>query len=69
MKATIESTPFIVEIAGIKTRLWKGRSEAGTEFYVMVAMVAVPDSAPDMDQFARELQEVHFNAQGNFSLN
>jgi len=42
MKITIESTTKIVELNGIRTRVWEGKSENGTKVHAFIARVAIP---------------------------
>lgn len=59
MKATVESTDQIVTIEGYATgRVWKGITEGGVAFELLVTRVAV-DKDADVSQFERELKEQH----------
>lgn len=56
MRATIESTDYIVTVNGVPARVWEGRTEAGVPFFACITRVAV-HKAEDNSQFERELQE------------
>ena len=62
MKAMVESTSQIVELvgagmpAGTKARVWKGTTENGIDFEMVVVRVAV-DRTADTAEFERDLQE------------
>ena len=60
MKARIESTEQLVDISALITqaRVWKGTTEGGVEFQLLVIRVAV-DKDADTSQFERELEEKH----------
>ena len=56
MRLTIESTNTTTDFEGFPVRLWKGRTEDGTECLVFVHRVAV-ERSQDCTQFERELEE------------
>jgi len=57
MKAAVISTGEIVEVNGVKCRIWKGATvPGGVPFLLFVASVAV-DKAHDQSAFERELTE------------
>lgn len=56
MRATVESTSQIVEINGIKARVWVGKTEGGVEFEMLVPRVAARQGQ-DLSEFERELEE------------
>ena len=60
MKATIESTEQLVEFSAHngQARVWKGVTEGGVEFQLLIVRVAV-DKDADTAQFERELKEQH----------
>lgn len=57
MRAKVESTNQIITInGGIQARVWKGKTEGGVEFEMLVTRVAVSKNQ-DTSQFERELEE------------
>lgn len=64
MKAIVESTTQIVELDALdhrivqKARVWKGTTEGGIDFEMVVIRVAVSKNA-DAAEFERDLQETH----------
>jgi hypothetical protein len=56
VKITIESTPDLTYLDGVKVRAWKGVTERGIPCVVFVHRVAV-EAAQDCEQFDRELKE------------
>jgi hypothetical protein len=57
MKATVENTSRIITVNGIPARLWKGVTESGVEFEMLVVRVAVSKDA-DTAQFEAELRSM-----------
>ena len=59
MKITIESTDKMVELNGVQTRVWEGRTDAGVPMHCYIARVAVAEGLrpEDYQQFERELRE------------
>jgi hypothetical protein len=56
VKITIESTNRIVEVDGVPTRAWSGRTESGISVVCFVQRIAV-DRFEDCAEFDRELTE------------
>lgn len=56
MKINVESTEKIVELNGIPTRVWEGRTESGIPIHCFIARVAVHRNE-DCSQFEKELKE------------
>lgn len=56
MKATIESTTRIVELSGVRARVWEGKTDKGVPFVCFVALCAV-DKKEDAAEFERDLKE------------
>lgn len=56
MKIQIEATDRIVDLDGVKCRVWNGKTERGIECLVFVHRLAVR-SDDDTNQFDQELQE------------
>jgi hypothetical protein len=57
MKATVMSTSQIVTVNGIPARVWKGVTESGVPFEMIVVRVAVSNVA-DTSQFEADLREM-----------
>lgn len=57
MKIIMEPTTKLVDVNGVKTRLWQGHTENGIACHAYVALVGVDRSA-DTTDFERELREV-----------
>ena len=58
MKMTLESTDQIVDLNGVKCRVWEGTSERGTQVFAFVAQVAVDkDTGGDPAELVQDLQE------------
>lgn len=56
MKATIESTTRIVELSGVRARVWEGKTDKGVPFVCFVALCAV-DRREDAAEFESDLQQ------------
>jgi hypothetical protein len=54
MLIIIESTNKIVDVNGIKSRLWEGKTESGIKVTCLIIRIAVNDEA-DQTDFEREL--------------
>jgi len=57
MMVTLVSTLKIVELNGIATRIWEGRTEAGVPVHAFIPRLGVAKDA-DQETFRRELQAV-----------
>ena len=61
MKASVESTGAIVPVTtsrgGIQARVWRGVTEGGVKFELLVVRVAV-DRGADAAEFERDLREM-----------
>lgn len=57
MKITIESTTKIVELNGILSRIWEGKTENGIKVHCYITRLSVDKSEPRLDEFLKELQE------------
>jgi len=59
MKVTLEPTTKLVELDGVKCRIWEGTTERGVPVHAYILRVAVPDGRPleDYEQFALDLVE------------
>ena len=56
MIITIFSTDLITNIGGVPVRVWKGKTEKGTDCFVFVHRLAV-HASQDATEFELELQE------------
>lgn len=56
MEISIESTTAIVEVNGIKCRVWEGATASGVKVQCLIVRVAA-DKGEDLSQFERELTE------------
>ena len=56
MRATLESTDYIVTVNGVPGRVWEGTTESGARFFALITRVAV-HKEDDNSQFERELRE------------
>ena len=63
MKLTIEPTGTIEDVNGIPARIWKGKTEAGSDVMLWVSVVRVHKDAPDVEAFDRALREVKADRQ------
>tara|TARA_R110000850_G_scaffold277151_1_gene424870 strand:- start:58869 stop:59069 length:201 start_codon:yes stop_codon:yes gene_type:complete len=50
MKAEIESTEETFMVNGVRTRLWKGTTDKGTEISMFVYFVGSQNQAPEFDE-------------------
>lgn len=57
MKVTLESTSRIVEINGVKVRVWEGHTENGVACHALIATVACHKDA-DASEFQKSLLEM-----------
>lgn len=59
MKITIESTDKVVELNGIQTRVWEGKTENGVPMHCYIARVAVAEGlrGEDYAEFEKDLRE------------
>ena len=58
MKLTLESTPHVLTVDGVKCRLWRGTTENGAQVVAFIHRLAFEASALP-DEMVRELVEVH----------
>lgn len=56
MKITLESTTQIVEVNGIKCRVWEGVTERGIKVQALIPRIAAHKDS-DLQQFEAELEE------------
>lgn len=56
MKLTLESTTRMVEVDGVKGRVWEGRSAEGVRCYAVITRIMVLEQ-DDFSVFQRELDE------------
>lgn len=57
MKLILTPTDKIVELNGVPTRVWEGRTESGVRCHAHIALIGVPIDA-DAREFDRALREV-----------
>lgn len=55
MKITIENTDRIIDVNGIESRLWEGKTESGIPIHCLIIRIAVSSDA-DLSQFEKELK-------------
>ncbi len=56
MTIIIHSTDAFSEINGTRTRIWEGKTEAGTPIHCFIALIGV-EKTHDQAGFERELEE------------
>lgn len=56
MKVQLESTTQIVDLNGVKCRVWEGQTSEGVKVHALIPRIAAHKDA-DLSQFERELQE------------
>jgi hypothetical protein len=56
MKVQLESTTAIVELNGMKCRVWEGTTESGVKVHALIPRIAAHKDQ-DLSQFERELGE------------
>lgn len=52
----LKNTDRIVDVNGIKSRLWEGKAEDGTPISVLIIRIAVEASEKNQEQFEKELE-------------
>ncbi len=56
MKVQLESTTAIVELNGIKCRVWEGQTASGVKVHALIPRIAAHKDQ-DLTEFERELEE------------
>ena len=56
MKIEIENTKKIVELNGVPSRVWEGKTSSGIPVHCFVTRIS-PQTLENLDQFEQELQE------------
>ena len=55
MKIILESTPQIIDVNGIKSRLWEGKTESGIDIHCLIIRIAV-NTESNQTEFEKELE-------------
>lgn len=55
MRITIESTTKVVEVNGVRARIWEGETKSGIPLHVYITRVAI-EEGENQEEFERELQ-------------
>lgn len=55
MKVILESTTMVVNMNGIPTRIWEGKTESGIKVHAFITRIAAP-AAEDQEKFKEELE-------------
>lgn len=56
MKVQLESTTAIVELNGVKCRVWEGQTSNGVKVHALIPRIAAHKDQ-DLSEFERELEE------------
>ena len=56
MKIEIESTEKIVELNGVQTRVWDGKTDSGIPVHCFMVRIS-PQTHENIEQFEKELKE------------
>lgn len=56
MNVQLESTTAIVELNGIKCRVWEGQTTSGVRVYALIPRIAA-HKGQDLAEFERDLEE------------
>ena len=57
MKITLESTTIIAEVNGVPARIWRGKTENGTEIHAYITLISA-DQEQDVSQLKEELDKI-----------
>ena len=57
MKITIESTTKIVQLNGVPSRIWEGKTESGIKVHCFITRIACDENEPNTAEFETELKE------------
>ena len=57
MKITIESTTKIVQLNGVPSRIWEGKTESGIKVHCFITRIACDKNEPNTTEFETELKK------------